>query len=373
MRRAPRSAPALGLLGAVLLGCPGELAVAPCAVRSDCARDERCAPDGRCVPTTAPARRPGTSQPSVDAGFTPPVDAGVERPDAGPGCPNVQVVGGASFCTIGEAVAAAPTGGVVRIPAGVYAERVRLDRRVELRGAGPTTVLRPTGAEPVIQVAASGSLISNLAVRADEARAFQIGASSTLEVVTVQSARGAGVAITGTATVQLTSVSILGVAATGGGDDDGAGLSMGTSNVVTMSQGRIEGCAGPGVRIRGGRLGMTGVQVLSSAAGIVADGDARLDLSSTRLERHRGSGLYQSGGSLAMLNSSASENGSGGADRHGLRLEAGTVASVQGSDFRANDGQGMFCAASVRPNPCLSNTCSGNGLGPTNCVGCTCQ
>ena len=335
--------------------------------RSDCAQSQQCE-DGKCVARSTPL-------PARDAGAA---DSGNSSTDAGLGADaadlfkNVSIEGGRRYCSIGEALAAATSGAVIRVPAGRYEEHLVVATDVVIRGAGSQgdqrTEIVATGTVAALRLSGAGVVVESILVTAASAEAIFIDGKAALRSMHVGPAAGAAVRVGPTATATLTHVEIRQIRAAGaGGEDDGVGLSAGAGARAMLTDGRIEGCAGAGILGRGATLDVRGTDVTGNAAGVVAEGAGIVRLSrGVKVDGNQGAGVVVRGGRLEMTQASCADNAGG----DGLRLAGGASATVQGNSFFRNGGFGMFCDAGVTLTLCMGNMLSGNASGPTNCQGC---
>jgi hypothetical protein len=369
------------VLGAACINIPP---LVDCTARTDCARDEVCQ-DGRCMAGTSVFREPaGNLLPPMDAGFADAnqtVDTGMVG-DAGFACLNVTIEGRSeTFCTIADAIMSAVAGDKVVLPAQDIFESISLvDKQLTIsgstQGTQKTRIIAPNGEIGIVS-AASGAIFEHLEVRSDNAEGLRIAESATLRLVKVTAARGAGMTITGRATVRIENPTINGVVSDSSNVEGGAGSGLNLTEGVTvvLTFGTISGCMGSGIYVDGGSLTMTDTILSQNNRGLEAVNPGAtqpiLHLNGANALENKRSGFHISDSQGTIQDCVVRRNGTAQitSDAHGIFLGLGTMVSVQGISAQMNVSHGMFCEGDVIPTTCQDNAYGSNNVS-TNCPGC---
>lgn len=370
----------------LLGGCINIPPLVDCTARTDCARDEVCQ-EGSCVQGTSVYREPSNSlvMPMTDSGVgdDASMDAGTNPVDAGPSCLNVTIEGRSEmFCTIADAIANAMSGDKLTLPAIDISEAIILvDKQLTISGStqgSQKTRLTPPSGQIGIQGAAIGAVFEHIEVQAQESEGIRLAENAVLRLIKVTAARGAGVVVTGNATVILENPTISGVLSGGTNVESGAGagLKLDQGTTVSVQQGTISKCQGSGVYSEGATLTLFGTNLLENNYGLESKlGNGSMSTviltNANALENNR-SGFSIVGGNATINNSTSNNNGKAmiTPDGHGFYFGPGTTPAVEGNSAQLNIGYGMFCGPDVVPSACAQNTFGSNGVSGTNCAGC---
>jgi parallel beta helix pectate lyase-like protein len=410
------------------------LAPMPCVTRSDCDPSETCTL-GECTrASVTPAQRDGGGGGAIfrrdvgpktgeaDAMDTPPPDAGisVSNPDAAgteadsgapadggalsgdaqaagddatpdadatisdAGCANpIMVRGGLPYCTLAEAISAAPSGGTIDVPAGLYTESITIAKPLTLTApAGQpmpvATIASPSSSPPLI-IANANVTIEHFYLRANGGVGADVtGQAATLTDVVVTNARSTGINLVGSAT--LNSVVITGVL--------GDGIDMLSGSQITLTGSLVQDCTGYAIYSDGatviihssnvlhnGTSGCNSNNVGSCWPGIYAfRGSAVTIDQGSKVDNNGLSGvIVEDGTSLSVQNAEISGNGQAYHNHDdwnptdGVSLGGAGSVQIRQSTITNNYGYGIQCAQSNAS--CSSNTIRNNWQG-SNCGGC---
>jgi nitrous oxidase accessory protein NosD len=359
------------VFGLLVAACGSEPTIVPCTVSADCATGETC-DRGACVVRPIGDRDAGIKDSgAVDAA---PMDAAA--PDATPydaGCASpIAIAGGLSYCSIAEAIAAAPPGAIIDVPRGVFREALVIDTALTLRGrAGAITAeteLESPDASPPITIAAANVVLESLVLRANRSTALRFEAQGTARDLTILGAETAAITVLGAGIAVLERVHVDGV-----GGAEGSGVAMAAGSTATIRDSRIEGTTGVGIKNEGGVLVIEGSTIYASGSyGIFLDAGAegRIERGTRVLESNFvGIGVFMS--TIDMRDSESSGSGMPGSTvEDGLWLASPVSAIVTGSIFSGNGGYGIYCSMGVDADLCSGNVYSGNSAGTTSCVSC---
>jgi|GEM_PF-2067878 len=363
---------------------------------------------------SAPAARvpaPAAAAPAAAAPAAPPA----LRPKiSGKWVVDASLAADADTAKLGDALAAAAAGDVVYLRAGDYKGRFVVRRDITLIGLGARAdvVIDGDGAGPSLLVDEASATIKNLTLAhagteagatlegrravltlsgveiragplgpgAQDAGLEALGGAASLEDCAITGGHKgvdahdeAKVALTRTAVtksmtavfVQDASVRLSECALT----DDARGLTASEQGEAVLSGGEISRAAGALWATRGGRIQASGTRFNLDGAGVLADENGRVELSSAAFFGLSGAALEtDSGGEIDDVGSSIARGKSVGATAgarstlklDGTRIEdgsgdavdvaAGATASLKGVRFARNDGAGLSVrnALSVR-------------------------
>jgi nitrous oxidase accessory protein NosD len=399
-------AASIAVLSAACAMDPGPSSV-QCTSSSDCASDEKCS-EGVCTAAGrvisrdrpdagAPMMQPMT--PAKDAGGTPvqpdsgmsmqPADSGVVTP-ADSGCNTgitVVELPGRSFCTISEAIIAAPESGTVDVPSASCNESLTIDKPLTVRGAAPVTI-QAVPSSVVLTINANDVVITGVVLEASGNDGVNLSGNATLQDVTIKNSVGAGIRVLTAGSVLNTRnvlVSRVTCAGACGTEDWGEGMvfQSGTSGilidtniedtdfigiyaqnaVVRMENGWIKR-AGRTYCQQNDQMCLPGVYMYETSSGVFN--------TNTWIQESGGSGIEIIGSALELRDSRVENNG--------MRLVSfvdgiyaeNSNATVANNVISNNLGFGIGCEGEVVITSCADNTHEENQQGWTNglCGGC---
>ena len=373
----------------LFVGCINIPPLVDCTSRTDCARDEICQ-EGSCIRGTSVYREPSNSLivPMMDAGIgldaESRTDGGQNPPvDAGPSCLNVTIEGRSEmFCTIADAIANAMSGDKLILPAIDISEAIILvDKQLTISGSTQGTQktrLTPPNGQIGIQGGAVGAVFEHIEVQAQGAEGIRLAENSVLRLVKVTSASGAGVVVTGNATVLLENPIISGVLSNGSDVQlgAGAGLKLDPGTAVSVQQGTISDCQGSGIYSASATLTLSGTTLIHNNYGLEVRNPSMVTtilvtLNNTNALENKRSGFYVWATPIQVNNCTSNNNGTAmiAPDGHGFYFGPGTTPAVEGNSAQMNIGYGMFCGPDVVPSACSQNSFGSNGMAGTNCAG----
>lgn len=403
-----RAATSLALIlaiGGALAGCAVEPPVASvqCTSRFDCADGERC-DDGVCAPADpviipvdggvrfeSDAGLPDSGMAIADAGMSEPPDAGMlDPPDAGCGRAPITVLElpSRSFCTIGEAIAAAPAMGTVEVPAAVYEESLTIDKALTVRGPGLNgVVLRAVAGQPVLKITGATVFLRWMILEGNGDDGVIVNGRADLQHVTVQNATGTGITVEGAgAHLDANDVYVSRVYCDSPCDVDGWGEGIafmtGTKGVLFATA--IEDTDFMGLYLEGAEVTLDSGSIARCGRTHCANSDehclpgvgiydgAKLTISNNTWVQHSGgSGIDAEGSTLALLASHVESNGMKPLNWvDGIHLDNAS-STLLDNVVRDNFGFGLVCYG-VAPMSCARNTYELNQQGSTGgvCGGC---
>lgn len=392
MRRAKRD------LGPVLLcmvlapACAGSASSPECATAGDCTAARACIAGTCADPVTARPPPPSKVIPipaSSSAGTSTPNQSGAPGGNApsGPGglpkggaCsgPMVQV-GGGRYCTLGQALAAAPSGGVIDIPGGTYLESLNISRDITLRGsASDAPVFQAlTATSAAITVAGGVVTIQNAVIRADGDSVLKVRGQVNLDHVTITGAAQTGVSVDGQVTMTGCLVDHV----------DGVGVRVAPGASATINSSTIRYTGDDGVYTTGGFVSLTGSKLEYTGIsptcanqgqtcwpGILADGNSIVRISGGSSIQYSGSSgiVLLEGSTMTMESSDSSYNGMNtNVDGDGITLVSAGSVTLRDVQLNQNSGDGFWCYNSQQIVPtCTGTSYNSNRSGGTNCPGC---
>ncbi|MEE2903504.1 MAG: hypothetical protein VYC39_14305 [Myxococcota bacterium] len=394
------------LISLVLASCVQTPPLVDCTSRTDCARNEVCQ-DGQCLVNTTVYREPkkdepvdaGQVQPSSDTGVSEDaaasnpdasttldtgitvMDASAPLSDAGPPCLEVRIEGRSDiFCSIADAITAALIDDIIVLPPAVISENIVLvSKRLTIRGTvnnADFTIIRPPSGTIGIQSAVDGAQFSSMTIETTNAQAIRVAEDATFTLITITAATGAGISITGNASVEVETPAISGVVPMGGSvnDGDGAGIVSGPTTTLTVRDGSISNCQGSGIFTNSAALNVQGTVFTLNNYGVEARNTnpsttVAAIINNADFNNNRRSGLYTEDIRVNVANSSSRGNGTSmlTTDAHGLYFGSGTQYSAIGNALRMNVRYGMFCAPDVVVQICSDNLISSNGGPDSTC------
>lgn len=400
---------------AALAACavdPGPSSV-ECTSRFDCASSEMCR-DGLCVAmerviTRTPKDAGVVGSPLTDAGQPGPTDSGVSTPvdsgvpvtiaDAGmssappdSGCNTgitVVELAGQQFCSIAEAITAAPSGGTIDIPSGTYEESLAIDKSVSLRGSttSPATIHAVAG-QPVLSITGTEVGIYSVALQANGADGVEISGTVLIQDSTVKESTGIGIYIAGQGAVLNTRNTLVSRVHCAGACTQmewGEGIAVGPGASALLIDTIIEDtdfiglyADGSVVRMENGwvrRAGRTrcpsdldaclpGVYLANGASGTL--------VANTWVQESGGSGIDAVGATLDVRDSRVENNGIDlSVFVDGVHLD-NSNATLLNDEINGNLGYGVGCMNNVSVSSCPNNNHVNNVQGWTSgtCVGC---
>ena len=301
--------------------------------------------------------------------------------DAGAPCSEVRIEGKSDiYCSIADAITAAVVDDVIVLPPEVISESIVLvNKKLTIRGTvdgSNATTLRPPSGTIAIQAAADGAQFSNIAIETTNAQAIRVAEDTTLTLITITAAEGAGISITGNAMVEVESPVIRGVTAMGGSvtNGDGAGIVAGPGTSLTVSAGRVSNCQGSGIFANGAALNVQDTEFTLNNYGVEARNNNAATMvaaiiSGADFSENRRSGLYTEDIRVTVSNATSTGNGTSmlTADAHGFYFASGTQYSAIGNALQMNASYGMFCSPNVIVQICSDNFIAGNVFAESNC------
>ena len=329
----------IGLTAAVFVACSSDPQTAADASGLDAAAADA-------APTDAGDARVRDAEP--DAGVAPDVGS-----DAGPpgdaGCATVvRVVGVGDYCTIAEAVAHAPTGAVVEVPAGTFTEAVTVSTGLTLRGVPGVTTLESPDTRTALRFDGANAVVESMIVRG--AQPLEVDGDATIRSSTISSSARAAVIVAPDAVAVFERTRI-----EGAGPPNGAVVIFPRAN-VTLSESRIEAGLASGVLCIGASLRVSGSTIASSGEiGLYAELGSQVTVERGSLVTgNMADGIEIRSSSLVMRDSESSMSANG----DGLWLVDPVSAIIERSVFTANGGWGINCVVNADADQCTENTLS---------------
>lgn len=328
--------------------------------------------------------------PSGDGGGPP--DA-AQSADAGPpadaGCA-IQVNAQGEYCTIQDAIDAAPSGATVSVPPGVFTERVIVVKPLVITGAGvgsmgSTVLYGPATTTAALEIQASNVDVGGFLIGGPSGGVSVSGAGTgiMLHDLVIDGSTGFGISVLESA-VTLDGVSISGVTLGAGAGREGHGVRASSNAQVNVLASYVGGCAGDGIH-------------LEEATGNIHAETGNRD---TVIENNAGYGVFSAGSMASLLvkpnpnsqsnvgnvtirgNARSAVHVAGGYARvadNTIGGDTGTLAPQHGVSFNGSgeyhakrnvvsgaSGYGLFCDPTGSGVACDSNdpnTLSGNALG----------
>ena len=108
-----------------------------------------------------------------------------------------------------------------------------VSKRLTIRGTvnnADFTIIRPQGGTIGIQSAVDGAQFNGMTIETTNAQAIRVAEDATFTLITITAANGAGISITGNASVEVVTPAISGVTPMGGSVNDGDGRALFGSN-----------------------------------------------------------------------------------------------------------------------------------------------
>jgi len=309
------------------------------------------------------------------------MDASAPPIDAGLPCLEVRIEGRSDiFCSISDALTAAVEDDVIVLPPAVISENIVLvSKRLAIRGTvnnSDFTIIRPPSGTIGIQSAVDGAQFSNMTIETTNAQAIRVAEDATFTLITITAATGAGISITGNASVEVETPSISGITPMGGSvnNGDGAGIVSGPTTTLTVRDGSISNCQGSGIFTNAAALSVQNTSFTLNNYGIEARNTnpsttVAAIINNADFSNNRRSGLYTQDIRVNVANSTSVENGTSmlTTDAHGFYFGSGTEYTAIGNALRMNVRYGMFCAPDVVVQTCSDNFISSNGGTDSNC------
>jgi hypothetical protein len=333
-----------------------------------------------------PDAEPVTDAAELDGGFVLDADVAVDAAevDAAVVC-DVVVAGVGSYCSISEAVAAAPAGATINVPSRTFTENVVIAKSLHLFGAGGTSLSGVAGADAALTIVASDVEVANLDV---------IGATGGIEVgggavdvslhdLRVAGTSGFGIAAGGASVAIVQSVTIEDIVA---GAHPGYGVGVDGAAQVDLLAVTIRRTASDGVHVESAianvfatRTSSTLIELAGGHGIYSQDASARLyvkpnpdDLSNfngTITVRTNGrSAIFVAGGYARIADNTLIGN-STIAPQDVLSFNGSGEFHTKRNAINNGSGYGLFCDPTGTTVDCDSNdpnTYAGNALGATS-------
>lgn len=314
--------------------------------------------------------------------------------DAGTGIDaacDIRVNGAGAYCTISDAVAAAPSGATVSIPARTFSERVVVTAPVRLVGGGSgttgpvTTVFGTSGGDAAVEIRASNVEIQDLVVSGLVGGISVVAGATAVSLhdLRVAQTTGFGVSASGASVVTLTNAVVAdalagtgigregnGVHATGGAQVNivASSILRSAADGIHVDSAIVNVHASPGrstlIEANGGR----GLFTTGSSARVYVkpDPDGIGGFGGITVRLNRLSALHAAGGYARFADNTIIGDNGAAAPQHGISFIGTGEYYAKRNNVSGATGYGMFCDPSGSTVICDStdpNIFSGNALG----------